>query len=174
MKIVCEYCDSYVEVDENMKCPLCGGPLGTTIKAEQERIEQEKAAEAQRAADEAAREAEAKAQEAKEGHVSEIIAGITSVATAIITGKAADDDDEPEPPTLPAHPDNHVPHHEAKPPLPPDGRETPPVRHDHEIMHPTVKGSAHAPQGKQPNKHQKGQSDHRDANHPGAGRKRHR
>ena len=174
MKIVCEYCDSYVEVDENMKCPLCGGPLGTAIKAEQERIEQEKAAEAQREADEAAREAEAKAQEAKEDHISEIIAGITSVATAIITGKSADDDDKPEPSVPPAHPDGHVPHHEAKPPLPPDGRETLPVRHDHEIMHPAANSPAHTPQGKQPDKHQKGRSGHRDTNHPGANRKGHR
>ena len=37
MKVVCEYCDSYVEADENMKCPLCGAALGTAVQSEQER-----------------------------------------------------------------------------------------------------------------------------------------
>ena len=79
MKVTCEYCGSYVEIDENMKCPLCNAALGTSIQAEQARAE-EREEEARQ------HEAEEKAQDAREGHISEVIAGIASVATAIAAG----------------------------------------------------------------------------------------
>lgn len=82
MKVVCEYCGSYVEADENMKCPSCLAELGSSVQAEQERIAKEEEAEQ-------ARQTEEKAQEAKEEHVSEIIQGIAGVATAVVTGVTA-------------------------------------------------------------------------------------
>ena len=80
MKVTCEYCGSYVDADENMKCPLCGGALEGAVEAEQKRVEQQEEAEHQR-------ELEETAQEAKEGHISEIINGVASVATAFAAGK---------------------------------------------------------------------------------------
>ena len=79
MKVTCEYCGGYVEADENMKCPLCCAELGSAVAAEQERVEQAEEAERER-------EAEEKAAEAKQGTVSQIIQGVTSVATAIAAG----------------------------------------------------------------------------------------
>lgn len=107
MKVVCEYCGSYVEADENMRCPLCVAELGSAVKAEQARIAQEEAAEQ-------ARLAEEKAQEAKEEHVSEIIQGIAGVASAVVAGVTAsnaakDESDAREHPPLP--PDGERPRH---------------------------------------------------------------
>lgn len=79
MKVVCEYCGSYVEADENMRCPLCVAELGSSVKAEQDRLAKEEEAERQR-------EAEEKAQEAKEEHVSEVIKGVAGVAAAVVAG----------------------------------------------------------------------------------------
>ena len=115
MKVVCEYCGSYVEADENMKCPLCNGALGTAVQTEQEHIEQQQEIAYQR-------EAEAKAQEAKEDHISEVITGVANVATALaagaglsgVLGTSSSDDDE------------------NRPPEPPDGRRMPPPPHDDE------------------------------------------
>lgn len=45
MKLVCEYCDSYVDVDENNICPMCNAPLGSAIAAERARLQSLKAAE---------------------------------------------------------------------------------------------------------------------------------
>ena len=104
MKVVCEYCGSYVEADENMKCPLCMGELGSAVLQEQQRQEQAEAAEQQR-------EAEEEVQEAKEEHISEVIQGITSVATAFVAGRAASRDD--------------VSTDDGRPPEPPDGRRPP-------------------------------------------------
>ena len=103
MKVVCEYCGSYVEADENMKCPLCVAELGSAVKAEQERIAKEEEVEY-------TRQVEAKAQEAKEEHVSEIIQGVVSVASAVaasVTASNAEDDEEDD--------EKH------RPPLPPNG-----------------------------------------------------
>ena len=87
MKVICEYCGSYVEADENMKCPLCMGELGSAVLQEQQRQEQAEALEQQR-------EVEEQAQEAKDEHISEVIQGITSVATAFVAGRATSSDDE--------------------------------------------------------------------------------
>lgn len=93
MKVTCEYCGCYVEADENMKCPNCVAGLGSAVQAERERIAAEEEAERQRiAAEEEAerqREADAKAQEAKAEHITEVIKGITTVASAVIAGNAA-------------------------------------------------------------------------------------
>ena len=80
MKVVCEYCGSYVEADENMKCPLCCAELGSAVRTEQSRLAKVEEAERQY-------EAEVAAQEAKDDHISEIIQGVTNVATAIAAGK---------------------------------------------------------------------------------------
>ncbi len=82
MKVTCEYCGSYVEADENLKCPFCGATLGGAVATEQARIEEQAEIERQHEAEEAA-------QEAKENHISEIIGGVASVASAFATSKAA-------------------------------------------------------------------------------------
>lgn len=38
MKVICEYCGSYVDVGENSTCPNCGVPLAGSIKTEQEKV----------------------------------------------------------------------------------------------------------------------------------------
>ncbi len=106
MKVKCAYCESYVEADENMKCPLCNAPLGVAAQAVQEH--EEELAEAERQYD-----LEAQTQEAKDTHIDNIIKGVTSVATALAGASAVSStdtdfttDDE----------------HRGRPPLPPDGR----------------------------------------------------
>ncbi len=82
MKIICEYCGCSVEVDENMKCPQCGAPLGDAIKAEEERLKKE--AEEKEAVEKA--EAEKKeAEAAKAEKQKTIISAIASIG-AIIFG----------------------------------------------------------------------------------------
>ncbi len=44
MKIICEYCESYVDTDEYSVCPYCLAPLGSSIR----RVEQEKKWEKQK------------------------------------------------------------------------------------------------------------------------------
>lgn len=113
MKVTCEYCGSYVEADENMKCPLCDGALGSAVLSEQKRSEEQQEEAYQR-------EAEEKAREAKEEHISEAIAGIASVATAIAGNVTRSDT-----------PDEHqFPHTRGnRPPEPPDGSRMPPRSH---------------------------------------------
>lgn len=41
MKIICEYCGSYVEPTESGNCPNCTASLGDSIKIQQERIKKE-------------------------------------------------------------------------------------------------------------------------------------
>ena len=113
MKVVCEYCGSYVEADENMRCPLCVAELGSAVKAEQARIAKEEAAEQARAAEE-------KAQEAKEEHVSEIIQGIAGVASAVVAGVTASNAAKDE-----SDADDDLGH---RPPPPPNGERP---RHAH-------------------------------------------
>ncbi len=111
MKVTCEYCDSYVEADENMKCPLCGAGLGDAVQAEQARADQ-------REEEKFRRESEEKAQEAKETHISEVINGVAGVATALAEGvglaglRASDAEDHP-------HAGSN------RPPEPPDGHRPP-------------------------------------------------
>ena len=50
MKIVCDYCDSLVEVDENTICPNCGAALGEALKAEFLRLEAKRKEEEERLA----------------------------------------------------------------------------------------------------------------------------
>lgn len=118
MKVVCKYCGSYVEADENMKCPSCLAELGSAVQQEEARLEEQEEAEQQR-------EAEEKAQESKDEHISEVIEGITSVATAFFTGRSSSsntafesDGRPPEPPDGRHGPD-------GRPPEPPDGRRSP-------------------------------------------------
>lgn len=66
MQIKCEYCDSYVEVDDNLVCPNCGAPLGDAVKAAKE----EAAQEAQAAAE---AQAATEAEEQKQKNVSNIV-----------------------------------------------------------------------------------------------------
>lgn len=111
MKVVCEYCDSYVEADENMKCPLCGAALGAAVQSEQERIEAQEEAQHQR-------ELEVKAQEAKDDHISEVITGVANVATAFAAGAGLSG-------TLNNSADGET-DDEGRPPEPPHGRRMPP------------------------------------------------
>ena len=114
MKVVCEYCGSYVEADENMRCPLCLGELGSAVQAQEARAEQKEEEERQQ-------EAEEKAQEAKDEHVSEIIKGITGVATALIGAHAAASTAEKT--TMPGTAGSRpVPPFDGRPPEPPEGR----------------------------------------------------
>lgn len=41
MKLVCEYCDAYVDVTENNICPVCNAPLGPAVIAERNRLKKE-------------------------------------------------------------------------------------------------------------------------------------
>ncbi len=43
MKLVCAYCDAYVEVSGNNVCPCCNAPLGPIVEAERKRLELEEA-----------------------------------------------------------------------------------------------------------------------------------
>lgn len=105
MKVKCEYCESYVEADENMKCPLCNAPLSGSVEAVQKREE-----EAEQAAYE--RAAEVQEQEAKNEHISEIIQGVTNVASAVVAGVTATNIANTTGTTQDGH----------RPPMPPDGR----------------------------------------------------
>ena len=122
MKVVCEYCGSYVEADENMRCPLCLAELGSSVRTEQDRVDQQEEEERQRVAEE-------KAQEAKDEHISEVIKGIAGVATAFVAGRAttadADerDDDWMHGERPPEPPDGRFGRtQDGRPPEPPDGR----------------------------------------------------
>ena len=82
MKITCEYCDSYVEIDEHMKCPMCCAPLGNSVEIAKAKAAKEEQAERER-------EAQIQEQEARDTHISEIIQGVSSVAAAFISGVTA-------------------------------------------------------------------------------------
>ena len=41
MKVVCPYCDSYIEADENMNCPNCGGSVSAEVRSAEDRFRQE-------------------------------------------------------------------------------------------------------------------------------------
>ncbi|MBQ7444618.1 MAG: hypothetical protein IJS71_01585 [Clostridia bacterium] len=41
MKLICNYCDSYVEIGDNCICPCCGAPLGPTVASEKARLQKE-------------------------------------------------------------------------------------------------------------------------------------
>lgn len=63
MKVICDYCDSYVEIEENEVCPNCGGPLSNPITVEKTRqrlemIELEEKVEARRQQEKAEKEQE--------------------------------------------------------------------------------------------------------------------
>ena len=96
MKVTCEYCGCYVDVDENTTCPNCLAELGSSIKAEKERVDEEQEAERER-------EAEEKAQEAKDDHISEIIQGVSNVAAAFVASKTAQNTQVVAQPAPPKH-----------------------------------------------------------------------
>ncbi len=76
MKVTCEYCNSYVEADENLKCPNCQAPLGDAVKAEEERIKAEEEAQRQK-------EEEAAEKQAQKDAVGNALKGIAGVAGAL-------------------------------------------------------------------------------------------
>ena len=41
MRVICEYCDNSVEINDNMTCPCCGGSLGEAATAAMEQMRQE-------------------------------------------------------------------------------------------------------------------------------------
>lgn len=43
MKVVCPYCDSYIEADENMNCPNCGGSVSAEVKEAEDLLREEEA-----------------------------------------------------------------------------------------------------------------------------------
>ncbi|MBQ6586325.1 MAG: hypothetical protein IJH83_05925 [Coriobacteriales bacterium] len=89
VKLVCEYCDSYVDVDEQDTCPYCLAPMGVAIEAERARIAAEQEAAAQAAAAQAeAERAEAEAQRAAQAKSEnkQLIAGVLNTAVASIFG----------------------------------------------------------------------------------------
>ena len=43
MKVVCPYCDSYIEADENMNCPNCGGSVSAEVKETEDLLREEEA-----------------------------------------------------------------------------------------------------------------------------------
>ena len=89
VKLVCEYCDSYVDVEEQDTCPYCLAPMGVAIEAERARVaaEQAAAAEAAAAQAEAARqEAEAQRAAQAKSENKQLIAGVLSTAVASIFG----------------------------------------------------------------------------------------
>ena len=75
MKVVCPYCDSYIEADENRNCPNCGGSVAAEVKEAEDRFQQE---EAQR------KEAEAEMQ--KKQQEEEQDRRILEVLLAAVTG----------------------------------------------------------------------------------------
>ena len=58
-KVCCEYCDSYVDINENETCPNCGGSLKDAVLKEKtrQRIEEIDKAERQKQAEKEEREA---------------------------------------------------------------------------------------------------------------------
>lgn len=43
MKVVCPYCDSYIDANETMNCPKCGGSVSAAVKEAEERMQREAA-----------------------------------------------------------------------------------------------------------------------------------
>ena len=84
MRVTCEYCDSYVDIDTESVCPLCGAPLGDVLRAAQRRA----AEEAQRRADEEKARAEKEAEQQKQQMILSTISNIAGVAAGTILGTA--------------------------------------------------------------------------------------
>ncbi len=82
MKLNCAYCGSYVEVDENCTCPMCGAPMGEAVKAEEER-------QAKAAAEEQARLEQEAAEQAQQEQTAAIISGIAGIAGSILGASSA-------------------------------------------------------------------------------------
>lgn len=45
VKIICAYCDSYIDADENTVCPNCGAPLEDAVREEEKKSEEREKAE---------------------------------------------------------------------------------------------------------------------------------
>ena len=83
MKVVCPFCDSYIEADENMNCPNCGGSVSAEVKDAEERCRRE---------DSERREAEAAQQqkmqeEARDQRLLELIIGAFAGAVGTRRGR---------------------------------------------------------------------------------------
>lgn len=80
MKLTCEYCDSYLEIESGtLNCPCCGAPLGVTLR---DAAEKEKAEKAAREAAE-----EKRLREEREARQTEqILSAVTTVASSGLLG----------------------------------------------------------------------------------------
>lgn len=82
MKLICDYCGAYVEVNTNNICPCCTAPLGDAVlAAEKKREEQKNLEEAKKAA---AIAAEKKA--AEDARKKEMLMDIASTAAGVALG----------------------------------------------------------------------------------------
>lgn len=82
MRLTCEYCDSYVDIDTEANCPLCGAPMGDAIRAAEAR----RKAEADRLAAEAAKKAEEEAEQRRKDQMMQTISNIAGVAAGTLIG----------------------------------------------------------------------------------------
>lgn len=79
MKVICEYCDSLVEVETESVCPRCGGPLTDVMVKERARLQAEEEARKKQE-----QEALEKAREAEQNE--QMLAIIGSVASSAVGG----------------------------------------------------------------------------------------
>ena len=77
MKVICEYCDSLVEVETESVCPRCGGPLTDVMVKERARLQAEEEARKKQE-----QEALEKAREAEQNE--QVLAIIGSVASSMV------------------------------------------------------------------------------------------
>ncbi|MCR5693836.1 MAG: hypothetical protein K6G89_02555 [Clostridia bacterium] len=86
MKLICEYCDSYVEVNENAVCPCCHAPLGQTVRAEQLRIQKENEIALQRQAELEKQRLEAQKRQQNMQLIGTIVSGVASGIIGFASG----------------------------------------------------------------------------------------
>jgi hypothetical protein len=76
MKVTCPFCDSYIEADENMNCPNCGGSVSAEVKEAEDLYRRQE--EERRINEEKTRQKQA--EDERDEHLFEvIIAAIASV-----------------------------------------------------------------------------------------------
>ncbi len=84
MKIICEYCESYVDTDEYSVCPYCMAPLGASIR----RAEQEKRWEKQKKEVAEAKKLAEQRQAEQDAKILEIFKDVASAATGNWLGRS--------------------------------------------------------------------------------------
>ena len=82
MRVTCEYCDSYVAVENETNCPFCGAPLGDAIRAEERR----KREEADRLAKAEAERAAAQVEQQRKQQIMQTVANVAGVAAGTFFG----------------------------------------------------------------------------------------